>query len=124
MAEQKMGRPTKEFDKETFESLCEIQCTQSEICNVLRTTDKTLSRWCEDTYHMSYSEAYKRFSEDGKKSLRRLQFESARKGNVTMQIWLGKQYLGQRDKTEVTENVASTKLDSLLEQLDDSNSEA
>jgi hypothetical protein len=29
--------------------------------------------------------------------LRRMQFESANKGNVTMQIWLGKQYLGQSD---------------------------
>jgi hypothetical protein len=83
MAEQKMGRPTKEFDKDTFESLCEIQCTQSEICNVLRTTDKTLSRWCEDTYHMTYSEAYKRFSEDGKKSLRRWQFKKAQDGKCT-----------------------------------------
>lgn len=122
MAER--GRPSKEFDKETFEGLCEIQCTQSEICSVFRTTDKTLSKWCIEAYGENYSEVYKRFSEDGKKSLRRMQYDSARKGNVTMQIWLGKQYLGQRDKTEVTENVASNKLDSLLEQLDDSNSEA
>jgi hypothetical protein len=41
-----------------------------------------------------------------------------------MHIWLGKQYLGQRDRTEYTENVTSEKLDSLLEQLDDSNTEA
>jgi hypothetical protein len=26
-----------------------------------------------------------------------MQFESANKGNVAMQIWLGKQYLGQSD---------------------------
>jgi hypothetical protein len=26
-----------------------------------------------------------------------MQFEAASKGNVTMQIWLGKQYLGQTD---------------------------
>ena len=26
-----------------------------------------------------------------------MQFESASKGNITMQIWLGKQYLGQSD---------------------------
>jgi hypothetical protein len=29
--------------------------------------------------------------------VRRMQFESANRGNVTMQIWLGKQYLGQSD---------------------------
>jgi hypothetical protein len=32
--------------------------------------------------------------------LRRTQFKSAEAGNVTMQIWLGKELLGQRDHTE------------------------
>ena len=36
----------------------------------------------------------------GKISLRRWQFKSAEAGNVTMQIWLGKQYLGQREQIE------------------------
>lgn len=123
-AKNKGGRPPKQLDKDTFESLCFIQCTQSEICSVMKTTDKTLNKWCIDTYGEGFSDTYKKQSEDGKKSLRRLQFDSARKGNVTMLIWLGKQYLGQRDKTEYTENIASEKLDSLLEQLDDSNDQA
>jgi hypothetical protein len=38
MAEQKMGRPKKIIDKDQFETLCEIQCTQSEICSVLKVT--------------------------------------------------------------------------------------
>jgi hypothetical protein len=33
-------------------------------------------------------------------SLRRLQWNNAKKGNVTMQIFIGKQYLGQSDKVE------------------------
>lgn len=37
---------------------------------------------------------------DGRSSLRRMQFQTAEKGNPTMQIWLGKQLLGQRDKIE------------------------
>ena len=37
----------------------------------------------------------------GKASLRRRQFEMA-KSNPTMAIWLGKQYLGQADKQEIT----------------------
>ena len=32
-------------------------------------------------------------------SLRRLQWETAKR-SATMQIWLGKQYLGQKDKQE------------------------
>jgi len=35
--------------------------------------------------------------ENGKSSLRRIQWKSALGGNTTMQIWLGKQYLQQRD---------------------------
>jgi len=59
-------------------------------------------------------------------SIRRQQYKSAEGGNVTMQIWLGKQYLNQRDRNEYIESVSSEKLDSLIEQLeqDDSNTEA
>lgn len=39
--------------------------------------------------------------ENGRASLRRMQFKNAQAGNVTMQIWLGKQYLGQKDKQEI-----------------------
>jgi hypothetical protein len=124
MAEQKMGRPKKIIDKDQFETLCEIQCTQSEICSVLKVSEKTLIAWCKDTYDDTFSNTFKSLSEGGKSSLRRWQFKKAQDGSVPMLIWLGKQYLGQRDRTEYTENVTSEKLDSLLEQLDDSNSEA
>jgi hypothetical protein len=98
----KAGRPNKDFDKKQFESLCEIMCTQSEICSILGTTDKTLVKWCKRTYKMDFSECFKRFSASGKMSLRRKQFEVARSGNVSMLIWLGKQYLGQTEKVENT----------------------
>lgn len=35
---------------------------------------------------------------DGCKTLRRLQWHGAKKGNATMLVWLGKQMLGQRDQ--------------------------
>lgn len=37
----------------------------------------------------------------GEAVLREIQLQTALEGNVTMQIWLGKQYLGQNDKTVV-----------------------
>jgi hypothetical protein len=37
----------------------------------------------------------------GRAALRRMQFSSAQKGNVQMQIHLGKHYLGQQEKTTV-----------------------
>ena len=38
----------------------------------------------------------------GRISLRRQQFKLLREGSVTTAIWLGKQYLGQRDQREQT----------------------
>lgn len=101
----KIGRPKIEWeDKEfkQFESLCAIQCTAEEICSVIGgiSTD-TLTRILKEKYKQSFSECYKRFSAPGKASLRRTQFELAKK-NAAMAIWLGKQYLGQRDAVEVT----------------------
>ena len=35
-----------------------------------------------------------------KTSLRRWQYEAAKRGNASLLIWLGKQYLGQKDRHE------------------------
>lgn len=92
-----MGRPKKYINKRLFENLCTIQCTMEEICSVLDVCDETLTRWCKETYEMSFSEVFKQKRLGGKTSLRRKQWQLADK-NATMAIWLGKQYLGQRDE--------------------------
>ena len=94
------GRPKKEIDKLTFEGLCKIQCTKDEICNVFDCDEKTLTRWCKETYSEGFSDIYKKKSATGKASLRRLQFKLAEK-NPGMAIFLGKNYLGQSDKQEI-----------------------
>lgn len=104
----KMGRPPKEINQKQFESLCNLQCTEEEICGVLEVTDKTLVGWIKRTYGLTFSEAHKRFSAGSRSSLRRWQFETAKKGNATMQIWLGKQYLGQRDLPEDSTDTEDT----------------
>jgi AraC-like DNA-binding protein len=90
------GRPRKEINQAVFESLCEIQCTEQEIASVLRVSVDTLSRWCLRTFEQTFAEAYKKLSAEGKSSLRRAQFKMAQ-SNPAMAIWLGKQYLGQRE---------------------------
>jgi len=94
------GRPKIQIDKKTFEGLCFIQATKDEICSVFNVDEKTLTRWCKDTYKRSFSDVLKEKSAGGKISLRRAQWQSAQKGNVVMQIWLGKNWLGQTDKIE------------------------
>ena len=94
------GRPKAVIDKKTFEGLCFIQATKEEVCAVFNVDEKTLTRWCKDTYKRGFSDILKEKSAGGKSSLRRAQWQSAQKGNVVMQIWLGKNWLGQTDKIE------------------------
>ena len=100
-----MARPRKEIDQKQFENLCGLQCTLEEICGWFDVTDKTLDSWCKRTYHASFSEVFKQKRGAGKISLRRSQWRLAEK-NATMAIFLGKQYLGQRDNVDV--NVSNT----------------
>nr|DAG43989.1 MAG TPA: DNA-packaging protein small subunit [Caudoviricetes sp.]DAH30871.1 MAG TPA: DNA-packaging protein small subunit [Caudoviricetes sp.]DAH56545.1 MAG TPA: DNA-packaging protein small subunit [Caudoviricetes sp.]DAM25457.1 MAG TPA: DNA-packaging protein small subunit [Caudoviricetes sp.]DAV17895.1 MAG TPA: DNA-packaging protein small subunit [Caudoviricetes sp.] len=95
-----MARPRKEIDQKQFENLCGLQCTLEEICGWFDVTDKTLDGWCKRTYHASFSEVFKQKRGAGKISLRRSQWRLAEK-NATMAIFLGKQFLGQRDSVDV-----------------------
>lgn len=97
----KMGRPPKEIDQKQFENLCALQCTEVEICGWFNVCEDTLNAWCKRTYGETFSETFKKKRSPGKISLRRAQFQLAEKGNASMLIWLGKQYLGQSDKTVI-----------------------
>lgn len=94
-----MARPRKEFNVETFEDLCGIHCTLAEIAGILHISEDTVERRCEEEFQQRFAEVYKRFSADGKMSLRRTQFKMA-ETNPAMAIWLGKQYLGQREPSQ------------------------
>ena len=94
----KMGRPQKEINKEQFEELCKMQCTLDEIAGFFKCSPDTIQNWCKKEYEDIYSVVYKKYAQDGRISLRRAQLKSALGGNVTMQIWLGRQLLGQTDK--------------------------
>lgn len=96
-----MARPKKEIDQEQFEKLCGLQCTEEEILSWFDVTDKTLTRWCKETYNEGFSAVYAKKREKGKISLRRAQFRLAEK-SATMAIFLGKNYLGQKDSFEQT----------------------
>lgn len=108
MSKNKGGRPKKEINYELVESLATIMCTQEEIANVLGISVRTLQRDSE------FCRIYKKGLEDGKSSLRRNQFKLS-ETNATMAIWLGKQYLGQRDKFDDENKDVIEKLDELLE---------
>ena len=103
LTKNKGGRPKKEIDKTEFEKLCAIQCTKEEICAWFDLTDKTLERWCKEKYDVGFSEIFSIKRGLGKISLRRYQWQAAQKGNTAMLIWLGKQYLSQREPDSIIE---------------------
>jgi len=87
-----MGRPQKKIDADQVEQLAALGCSVSEIASVVKCSISTLEH--------RFLHALRKGREQMKTSLRRMQYESAASGSVTMQIWLGKVYLDQRDKTE------------------------
>ena len=91
------------IDKKQFENLCGLQCTLLEICDFFDVEDDTLNSWCKKTYGTTFSEVFKQKRGKGQISLRRMQWKLAEK-NPTMAIFLGKQYLGQKDKIEYTDD--------------------
>ena len=89
------GRPKIEIDYATVEKLANIQCTQEEIASFLGISSRTLLR------DEKFKELFAKGRENGKMSLRRIQWKHAEK-SVPMAIWLGKQYLGQTDIIEAS----------------------
>nr|DAG01339.1 MAG TPA: DNA-packaging protein small subunit [Myoviridae sp. ctk6V34] len=103
MEKNKGGRPLKQIPQDEFEKLCALQCTKEEICGFFNTTDKTLESWCKRTYKKGFSEIFREKRGTGKISLRRMQFQLAKK-SAAMAIFLGKNWLGQTDKGQGTED--------------------
>lgn len=95
---RRTGRPKVEIDWDVFENLCRIQCTLEEMVGILKCSEDTIERAVKRQYKKSFADIVKELKADGRASLRRLQWVSAGKGNIAMQIWLGKQHLDQRDK--------------------------
>ena len=91
-----MARPKKYNIKQSeVKKLASYGCSNVEIADFFG-CDESLIR-------KSYSEFLNKGRSDMKIKLRKLQWKSAEKGNVSMQIFLGKNILGQKDKLEEAE---------------------
>lgn len=90
------------INQDQFEKLAKMLCTGEEISAFFGVSYDTLNEWCKQNYEETFVKVIKRFNDAGRASLRRIQFKIAEKGNSSMAIFLGKQYLGQTDKAEQT----------------------
>lgn len=124
MAKGQRKQAQEKIDQTQFETLCGIQCTHEEICAVFGVSINTLERWCKNTYGESFGKVFKAKRERGKASLRHKQWQKAVDAkDTTMLIFLGKQYLGQTDKTTqavvAVSNEARDELSKIMTEVDD-----
>jgi hypothetical protein len=75
----------------------------------------TLYNRCEQDLGVTFSAFYQEKWQKGNDLLHQSQFKNALKGNATIQIWLGKQRLNQKDNNEQTIDPKSAeRLEALL----------
>lgn len=111
------GRPKyvlNDAGKKQIEDLATILCTDTEIASIMGVSVDTLQSM--DNLN-SFAECKEKGREKGKASLRRKQYELAMKGSghYGMLVWLGKQYLGQREKIEASVGTDDEKMKEMQE---------
>lgn len=110
----KRGPKIIQIDWQEFDKLCYMQCTATEIAAWFNCSVDTIERRVEEAHGVKFAEYFAEKKQHGRISLRRAQFQAATvKGNTSMMIWLGKQYLDQKDKqeTEITGTSIQIKID-------------
>lgn len=90
-----MARPQVEIDSEVVEGMAGVGATNCEIADFCGVDEGTIRH--------RFSEILTKARSSMKKRLRQVQYRQAvDEGNTTMLIWLGKQMLGQSDKSELS----------------------
>jgi len=91
----KNNKPAKiVIDMVDLKKLASMHCTYPELARFFGCSVDLLQKY--------YQDVIDRERENTRHALRRAQFKSALDGNIQMQIWLGKQMLGQRDEKTVS----------------------
>lgn len=87
------GRPRADIDFKMVEAMASVGATNVEIADVIGVDESTVRLRCAEVLAKARATL--------KTRLRRAQITAALGGNAAMLIWLGKQMLEQKDKTEV-----------------------
>lgn len=88
----------KQINYEILDACCRSQCTGEECAAALEIDYDTLNAALKRDGNVGFTDYFKKARCGGLVSLRRAQFEKALEGSVPMQIWLGKNYLDQKDQ--------------------------
>ena len=86
--------------------------TRDEMASFFGVTRQTLHNYIQEDPELEL--AIDQGHGDMAMSVKRKQVQLAKKGNVGMLVWVGKQYLGQKDKIETIDSGLPPQLESLL----------
>jgi len=98
MSEDQPKKQKKLVDRDLIAKLASIQCTNKEIAEVVGISETALTR--------RFGKMIETNKQRGRQSLRRTQWQKAHDGDTRMMIFLGKQYLNQKDNPEDGEDRA------------------
>lgn len=96
--DKKPGRPKVIIDWDRVDELLQAHCTGTQVAADLNIHPETLYDKCKEEHNTGFSEYSRQKKESGVSLLKETQFKSALKGNIPMQIFLGKNYAQQYDK--------------------------
>ena len=96
-----------------LEGLGRIQATTKEAAAALDVSEVTFIDFLKR--EEIARETFENGKANGRISLRRAQVELALEGNATMQVWLGKNLLGQKDKSDIEHSASKSFVDLLAE---------
>lgn len=103
----KPGRKQIKINWNLVKQYLKAQCSAEGIAGIIGVSRDTLYGRCPKDLGIGFDELRQEMRETGKELLRKTQFDLAVQGDKAMLIWLGKQYLGQSDKTDSVTEIKS-----------------
>lgn len=97
-----MGRKKISIDWDKVDRYLQAQCSAVGIASILGIHERTLYGRCETDKNMLFTDYAQQKRGEGQELIRMKQFKLAMEEDKIMLIWLGKQYLGQSDRTDHT----------------------
>ena len=102
-----------EIDWSKVDRYLQAQCSGVGIASILGIHENTLYNRCKEDNGVAFMEYAALKKGEGKELLRYKQFEIAMKGDKVMLIWLGKQYLEQKENSDLSVKINENKLNEL-----------
>ena len=103
MKDKTLGRPEKEFIWGTLDAALQYGGSLIDCSELMGVSEDTIQRRIKSSFGMTFTK-YKNLKMSRiRMKLRQKQFDEAMNGNTTLLIWLGKNMLGQTDKSEINQ---------------------